>query len=127
MKYLTDYTEDALAALWLEKGAFWAFGTQQYNDAAKEGVNYASLGGGLICPSEHGVEVIEKMDAIVKAGIKQDMKDNGRDGVIKRELYNHEAFYILDTQSTIDALEMYPITDAEIRTVYLYEVGNQSE
>jgi Glu-tRNA(Gln) amidotransferase subunit E-like FAD-binding protein len=46
------------------------------------------------------------------------LAENGKDGVIERELHNHEAFYVGSIRDTVDALSDYGITREEIRQVY---------
>jgi len=44
MKYLSDYTEEAQTKLFVEKGVFFAFSKDQFNEQKKEGVDYVSAG-----------------------------------------------------------------------------------
>jgi hypothetical protein len=52
MKYLSNYVEAAQTKLFNETGTFFAFSNKQYDDQAKAGIEYASLGAGIICPKE---------------------------------------------------------------------------
>lgn len=126
MKYLSEYIQDAQTAAFEEAGAFFAFSTAQFNEAKTEGVKYSSLGGGLICPVGKGQELMDKLDAIVKAGIAQDIEENGKDGIINRELANHECYYTCDITSCVDCLEGYGITAEEIRIVFHREQSRQT-
>lgn len=51
--------KERFAALLKECGAFFAFNNDQLHEQAKEGVDYVSMGAGLIAPREH-VETITK-------------------------------------------------------------------
>ena len=111
MKYLSDYIEQAQTATFKKHGAFFAFSKKQLEEARVEGVKYASLGMGLICPTDNAIQLIEDMDTIHQSGIKQDIAENGLSAIIQRELHNHEAQITYDMDSTKDALEGYPIDD----------------
>ena len=73
----------------------------------------------MITPKEHTKEVIETLETIHKEAIEQDLKENGIEGVIKRELNNHEVYYTNDLDPVMDALKDYPrITQKDIIKVY---------
>ena len=118
MKTLNNYTEKQVTKLMQEYGAFFCFGSKQFNEQRKEGVKYIDLGAGLVAPKEDYKTFLEKLDNIHKEGIKQDLEENGKNNIILRELYNHEAFYTWDTESTIEALEGYGFADKDIIDVF---------
>ncbi len=124
MKYLQDYQEAKQTELFNKTGSFFAFSTSQFNEAKKEGVKYTDCGHGLICPSETAKELTTGLRTINKESIAQDIKENGKEAIIKRELYNHEAFYIHDIGSTSDALIGYGFTNKDIMSVFYDEVPN---
>ena len=118
MKYLQDYVNDKQTKALDKADAFFAFSTKQYNEATKEGIKYANLGGGLIC-NELKAEVLkEELDIIYKDSIKEDIKENGITRIIKRELNNYEAGYTGEIDSTVDALGDYPVTVRQILKVF---------
>ena len=121
MKYLSDYTEEGISKALEEFGGFYAFSTKQFNEAKKEGVKYVSLGAGLICPEDNALQLVNAIMAVGNNGIQQDLAENGKEAIIRRELYNHEAFYTGDIESTVDALQNYPITEEEVRDVFRKE------
>lgn len=123
-KSIKEYTEQKQTELFDKTGAFFAFSTEQFNEAKKEGVKYASLGAGLICPSENVETFIKEFKAISKEAIKQDLEDNGRETIIKRELYNYECFYICDIAEAVKALKKYGISEQEVKEVYNVEKEN---
>lgn len=118
MKYLSHYVEAAQTKLFNETGTFFAFSNKQYEDGKKEGVEYASLGAGIICPKENVKALVAGLETINAQGIAQDLAENGKDAIIERELHNHEAFYVGSVADTLGALEGYGITREEIVRVY---------
>jgi hypothetical protein len=118
MKYLSDYMQEKQTALFNKTGTFFAFSQEQFNEKAKEGIKYVNLGQGMLSPDENYKEVIETLEKIYKDSICQDLKENGKEKIILRELINHEAFYVGSIEDTIHKLEDYPITEDEISHVY---------
>ena len=93
MKYLSDYTKDAISETMKKHGAFYAFSTSQFNENKVEGVTYTQTGSGMLVPKENIKVLIEELNKIHEEGIKQDIKENGILKIIKRELRNHECGY----------------------------------
>jgi len=118
MKYLSDYTNVKQTKLWNDNGAFFAFGDKQLDEQKQEGVSYVSLGMGLIAPKENASKIIEGLESIYTEGIQQDISDNGIKAIIHRELANHEAQITNDISDTVEALEFYGITRAQVRAEY---------
>ncbi|WP_048662758.1 DUF7659 family protein, partial [Vibrio crassostreae] len=90
MKYLSHYIQDKQTQAFNEAGAFFAFSNQQFDDEKKEGVKYASLGMGLICPTDNVRQLMIRLYSIAQEGIAEDIKENGKKAIIRRELFNHE-------------------------------------
>lgn len=107
MKYLSAYTEAPLSALFSELGVFFAFSKEQFNAKKVEGVEYNALSGGAIVPVGKVEEFLRRVDEIHEQGIKEDLAENTLEGVIERELINHEAYYTGSTEETQDALADY--------------------
>lgn len=123
MKYLTNYIEDKQSELFNKLGIFFAFSKEQFKEGyekanGKERGKYTDMTMGMFCPSKHVDEFLNHHHTIVTDGIAQDMEENGKEGVIRRELYNHEATYTHSYESTIDALQGYPISVDEIKEAY---------
>jgi len=118
VKYLSDYVADAQSKLFLDTGSFFAFSQKQFDEAMVEGVKYVALDAGLICPKENVDRLINGLSEIHKAGIAQDLAENGKTSIIERELWNHEAFYTCSPQNTFDSLSGYDITRDEVNEVY---------
>ena len=123
MKYLSDYMEKKQSKLFKDKKCFFAFSNKQL----KEGLtttqmnnkNIVSLGGGMYCPRINAKFVVNKLDEIYIQSIKQDLKENGKEKVIYRELSNYESWYVNNYTECIEALKDYSITEKEIKDVYL--------
>jgi hypothetical protein len=110
--------EEQQTKVFNDTGSFFAFSPAQFEKQKQEGVVYVSVGSGLICPQEHAFNVVEKLDSIYTTAIAEDLDENGKEGVIERELANHEAYYTCSIQDTLQALKDYGITNAEILAVY---------
>ena len=119
MKYLSDYMEERQTDLFKKTGTFFAFSKKQYEEQADKSKTYVYLGAGMYTEKQFAKDQIEKHYQIYKDAMKQDIKENGHQAIILRELRNHEAFYTNDTESTIEALKDYPgITKQDIMKVY---------
>lgn len=120
MKYLQDYINAGQTKAFEKAGAFFAFSDKQFLEQKKEGVKYTQCGAGMICPVDTCKQLIKELDECYKAGIEQDMKENGCENIIKRELSNHEAYYTGDISSTVEALAdyPYPVTIENIEKIF---------
>lgn len=140
MKYLSDYYDDAVGELLEETGAFFAFGNEQLEAQARETFfqkvwriiarkkkhyQYVSMQGfgGLVCPRRKAREFVEKYMEIIATARKRDEEENGRRGIIARELSNHECYYTWDLQPAVDVLQGYwdDLTLDEIQEVWKEE------
>ena len=117
MKYLSEYIDKGITKLLKENGAFFAFSTEQLKEQNVVGVKYVNLESGLICPKKNVKALVKGMDKNVKNGIAQDIKENGKNRIIKRELNNHEFGYTGEIEQTVDSLTDYDITEKEIAKV----------
>ena len=118
MKYLSHYIQDKQTQAFNETGAFFAFSNQQFDDEKKEGVKYAVIGMGLICPVDNAKQLMTRLDSIAQEGIAEDIKENGKKAIIRRELFNHECFYTNDICDCVEKLEGYGISYDEIYEVF---------
>ena len=118
MKYLSDYMEEKQTALFNKTGTIFAFSDKQFEEQKVKGKQYSRLAQGMVTEKGNEIEVIEGLDKIYRDSIKQDMKENGKDKVILRELLNHEAFYVGNIEETIHTLEDYPITEDDISQIF---------
>ena len=126
MKNLTDYVNEAFSQALEKNGAFWAFGNKQFEEKRAQGVKYADMGAGLICPVENCRTLREEMKDITRRGVDMDMSEHSKDEIILRELINQEAFYTCDIEDTVEALSPYPIAREQILAVYRKERQKQS-
>lgn len=118
MKYLSDYIEEKQKECFKKHGVFFAFSNKQFNEQKQEGVKYVSLGAGIIVPKDNIDTFIDDHHNIVTEGIKQDVAENTIEGVVKRELGNHEAYYTGTIDSTVEALKEYPVTEEQIYKIF---------
>lgn len=119
MKYLSDYMEQSQTDLFNKTNTFFAFSDKQFKEQYTEGIKYVDLGSGMITPKEHAKEVSQELQRIYKEAMAQDLKENGIQGVIERELGNHEVYYTNDLDPVMEALKDYPeITQKDIIKVY---------
>jgi len=123
MKYLQDYMNSGQDALFKEQKVFFAFNDEQVNEGmTKHSIpkeeKIVSLGSGMVCPKANARSVLQALDGIYRLGIEQDIKENGIDKIILRELYNHECFYVGDITDCVNKLEDYPITKNQIINIY---------
>ena len=124
---LSTYTQPQQSALFEKLGAFFAFSQSQYHEARKAGVKYVGLGSGLVCPESNASALIDGLDAIQRAGIAQDIAENGLDAIIKRELYNYECFYTGDISDAVEALSEYGVSASQVKSAYAVEYANVDE
>jgi hypothetical protein len=132
MKHLQDYQEVAQTALFEKEHAFFAFGDDlkkefnilKDNGILLEGEKLTSIGAGLYVPTKNKKALIEGIDSIYKGAIAQDIKENGKEGIIIRELYNYECFYTGDISDAVDRLKPYGFTSDDICKAYSKEYPN---
>lgn len=114
MEYLSDYMQETQTELYKRLGAFFAFGNEQFEEKRVEGVEYCQMASGLIVPNENALAVVEGFENILNNAIDQDLAENGKAAIIRRELFNHECFYDGEINWAIDALSIYKFPKAEI-------------
>jgi len=125
MKYLIDYMKAKQNELFQRTGTIFAFSDKQFEEQRKENVKYVDMGSGMITEKPFVEEVINELDKIHKEAMVQDIKENGIQGVIQRELENYETYYTNDLEPAMDALESYPeITQDDIINVYQRKWNN---
>jgi len=115
MKYLSNYTESAQTDAFNKYGAFFAFSDKQFNKQKKEGIKYASVGAGLIAPTENVSSLMDSLLSIHASAIEQDIAENGIKAIIHRELANYECQITMDYSDCMSALDGYGISEAQIK------------
>lgn len=118
MKYLSDYMNDKQSVLFSKTGTFFAFSNKQYKEKAKKGVKYVNMGNGMITEKANVEKLINGLYLIYKEAIQEDLKENGKEAIILRELENHECFYVGNIEDAVRKLEDYPFTEDEIKNIY---------
>lgn len=109
MKYLQNYMEDKQTKLFEEVGGFFAFSEEQ----VVKGLNGRSpkdivgMPGGFYLNKDMVNTYVDKIDLIWEEGIKEDFEENGAEGIICREFWNHETAYTGDENACLGALEPY--------------------
>ncbi len=109
---------DAMTAVYDKYGVFFAFSNEQYNDKAVKGVEYVNMGSGMVAPKEHATAVNTELHAAIDTFQAWKLETMGKDKIILAELHNHEAFYTYEIEDTIDALEGYGFTAADVQKVF---------
>lgn len=121
-KYLSHYTEPHINEAMEKAGAFWAFGQKQFDERKDEGVEYVSLGGGLVSEKDKASQLIEDMDNAIMLGRQEDLRENGIEKIILRELNNYECFYTGDITEAVESLsgykELMAVDEKTIMTVF---------
>lgn len=118
MKYLSHYMQASQTKLFSDLGVFFAFSNSQFEEKRVDGVEYCTLGSGLIVPKGNAQAALDGMEVIRKKAIAQDIEENGKDNIIRRELYNHECFYDGDLSRCLDALIDYGYTKKDVIVAY---------
>ena len=128
MKYLSDYMEKPQTELFKKTGTIFAFSDKQFEEQEVKGKKYSALGSGMYTQKGNEKEVVETLEKIYNKAVNQDLKDNGKDQVILRELLNHEAFYTGEIEQTIEALEGYKeISEDDISQIFGKNWGEYSD
>lgn len=132
MKYLNDYMEEKQTKLFKKYKVFFAFNNKQFVEGMKKyklpkDTKIVSLSNGMYCPEENAENVVKKQLKMYQDAIKEDLKENGKEKVILRELCNHECFYVGSADECVKKLTDYPITEKEIVKVYRDNYKEQSK
>jgi len=77
-----------------------------------------SVAMGLIVPSQHAKDFVERFAVIQEQGIAQDIAENGKEAIIRRELFNQECFYTNDICDCVEALKEYGYSYDDIYQVF---------
>jgi len=126
MKYLSDYTDKNYSKLWDDNGAFFAFSQKQFDDAKQDGVKYKLIGSiNLFVPVDNVQKVLDGMEKVHTDGVAKDIEENGLENIVKRELYNHECFYLCSYENALDALSIYKVTEAVVEKIFIQEMRKQ--
>jgi hypothetical protein len=97
-------------------GAFFAFTEQQYNDEALPGVEYKRLYAGMLCPSDNVKTVMNGLDSLSNEKTHWELANNSIKTIIWDSLANYECQITGNYSDAIDALKVYGISEADIKT-----------
>jgi len=127
MKYLQDYKEQAQTDLFNKTGSFFAFSGTQFKEGTNkvkensevcgyvEGDKWTEMGAGLFTLSKYVDKLINDLDTIQNEAIAQDLKENGINNIVLRELGNYECYYTGDITSAFDELKQYGVTVEQVQ------------
>ncbi len=118
MKNLSTYIDEKINHLLKKYNGFFAFSEKQFEEAKKENVKYVCRGAGLYHEAGKSEEFDEDFKLIIKEAIEQDLKENGKEAIIERELENYECYYTNDINEVVFKLTDYGITYDEIKTEF---------
>lgn len=118
MKNLSSYIDEKINVLFTKYNAFFAFSREQYEEAIKENIEYVSRGGGLYHEAGKSKEFDVDYQLAIKEAIAQDLKENGKEAIIERELVNYECYYTYDLKEAVIKLSDYGITYDEVKAVF---------
>lgn len=107
--------QDRQTEIFDKYGVFFAFSQRQYNEKAVQGVDYTSLGAGMVAPKKNATDIINALESVHNDHVKADLAEHGKKAIIHRELANYEAQITYEIDDTVDALECYGITRDEIQ------------
>lgn len=126
--YLSDYVETEQSALLKKYGVFFAFSNEQFEEGVEknkhlkpEGTKWASLGAGMYMPSVNVDQFMKEHGECMQRGIEKDLAENGREGVLERELGNYEiglAWDGFNDPNFRNGISGYDFTEEEIKAAY---------
>lgn len=118
IKSLTDYLEEKTNVLFEKYNAFVAFSQDQISESEKQNIKYVYRGGGIYHEAGKEQEFDLDYKIMIKEAIEQDLKENGKEVIIERELINYECYYVGDISDAVSRLKPYDITHDEIKAVF---------
>ena len=127
MKNLSTYTEEKINILFKKYNGFFAFSQSQVDEAKKQNIKYVYRGGGLYHEAGKQKEFDADYELMIKEAIEQDLKENGKEAIIKRALTNYESYYTCDISDAVEALKDYGISKEEIQAVFRVELSKHDD
>ena len=119
MKNLSTYIDEKINHLLIKYNGFFAFSEKQFEEAKKENVKYVCWGAGLYHEAGKSEEFDKDFKLIIKEAIEQDLKENGKEAIIERELENYECYYTNDINEAVINLKDYDITFDEVNFIFV--------
>ena len=102
-------------AIFEKHGAFFAFGTKQFDEQKKAGVTYCHLFAGLLAPKENCDQRMADLDALQNEMKAQTRAAHTVKELVMYELANHECHYAGDHTSALPALAALDITEEQVK------------
>lgn len=131
MKYLNDYTNDAISAMLTKHSAFFAFNMKQFDEGKNPDIpqsEYCHVFHGMYAPKSNVKQLLKDYTSVTKGGIAKDIAENGFHNIILRELNNHECFYTGDHEDAWESLQAYPgLTEKMVLDVFKNKTNPQYE
>lgn len=113
---MKHFNQDArMTEAFAKHGAFFAFGNKQFNEKKQEGVEYISIGAGLIAPKSNADSLITALSNITKEKVKWELANNTKKEIIWYELANHECQIVGSWEEAYSAVKCHGITEDEVK------------
>lgn len=109
--------------LFKRMGVVSGFSEEDINRKKMKGVDYEYTDAqcGFIVPKEYKDAFLKELSNILQEGMEQDLVDNGRENIIRRELIGHECYLTADLSGVLSLLSEYGITESEVLEIYSLE------
>ena len=112
MQGLASTLETGMSKLFDKYGAFFAFGSEQFNERKQEGVKYISDGTGLLIPKDNYDAFVKEYNNLKAEAVAEHVAKYAADQIIRYEYFNHEQHYDLyygktENSDTFNALKVY--------------------
>ena len=131
-----EYQETEQTKLFNKYGAFFMFGNQKKlikelntkkikhikSSIMNEEDKFCHMGLGLYAPTKNAPKIRQGLEAITKNKVAKDIKDNGINKIIIRELYNYETFISYDFTDVKEALKPYNVSIEQISEAFRKEI-----
>lgn len=111
-------TEQQMSQAFATHHAFFAFNKKQFEEHKIEGVEYVSLGQGLISPVDTAIDLIDTLNSIHDQRIKYETENNTHHDLIWYELGNHECQISRDITPVVELMKDYGIEEEEVKREY---------
>lgn len=126
-KKLSSYIDEPITELHNKYGAFWAFSKSQFEESAKENINYVVFWGACYCDKNTVKQFVYEYNEIHRKAKELFLNENNKEDIIKYELSNYECYYTGDISEAYEVLKSYNFTIDEVREVYRKELQNMDD
>ena len=122
---LREITEKAMSDCFKKNEAFFAFSEEQFAEGSKFNVTYVHLFSGLYCPKDNEATLRAEMEAIYDEGIKEHLRLETKEEIVKDTLANYECYYTNDWTDAVESLKHYPGIDEPFIKKVFYKTQKQ--